>query len=628
MKRLIIYIIVSILCIPQTEAGGRNIELLPNDTVKSDTIITILPLSFEKKPDTLKNSDPILNYINQRRSKNRFNEWVGGLLIRNEQDSSSNDNTINYIKEYKRLSQKTIANIHITRLDPFGTSINDTTKQAQQWIEQTGNNLRFATSKRIIRKNLTMKPGTPFDPRDVFESERVLRQINFIADSRIVVLLNKDDTTKVDLQVITRDRYPHAFSTGGNLSSPQITLYSRNLTGNGVGFSHTSAYDFGQRVGNKEQLSINNFNRSRIDLEANYSNMIEDHSLSFRADRNFYISDIKYAGGILYNRSFRNNRHPAYSQAEWENELNYQFSDFWLGRSFEINTDNYFDRSHLYLIGQYSHSEFYDIPDSLSNNVQLASNYYFYGSVTFSKRNYYQNNKIYNFDRTEDVPHGFMTTLTYGINKMPTKNRPYLRGEFSFGKAIIPNKGYFYGSIEAGSFFDAGKSEQGEVSIRGKYISRLFDMGVNQFRNFFEVKYIKGFNRYQNEYLLLTEKAGGINSFRDKEIKGVERLIIKTENVLFTQHRFMGFNIMFLNFADLGIIGDGRNLFKQNYQASLGGAIRFINNKLVFNSIEIRLAWLPLLPEGEFPLDLRISGESIPRFDDFIPKAPKQDTFK
>nr|WP_321451846.1 hypothetical protein [uncultured Carboxylicivirga sp.] len=628
MKKWILYIMAPIICLQVLNARGLNTAVIANDTLKSDTVITIIPLTFNNQSDTIRKSDPILEYINQRRSKNKFNDWVGGLLVRND-DTTTTDESLNYIKEYKRLSQKTIASIHITRLDPFGTSINDTTKHATKWIERTGNNMRFTTSKRIIKKNLTVKEGMEFDPRSVFESERVLRQLNFIAVAKIMVDINPQDTSQVELFVITRDRFPHAFSTNGDVSSPEVTLYSRNLTGHGVGFSHTWEFDYGRQIGNQEQLTINNFNRSRINLEANYTDLSEENSLSLRADRSFYISDLKYAGGAYYNRSYKDKQHPAFPQIVWDDFLDFRYSNIWMGRSFEIETQNYFDRSHIYIIGQYSRSHFLNLPDSISHIEALADNQFYYGSFTFSKRNYYQNNKIYNYDRTEDVPYGFMGTITVGYNKQPSDIRPYLRGHLSFGKAIIPNRGYLYGRIEAGSFFKDGHSEQGEISMKTKYISRLFEVGNNQFRNFIEVNYIKGFNRYSKEYLYLTERSGSITSFRDNELKGKERLVVKTENVLFTQHRLMGFNLMVLSFADIGIIGDGKhNLFKQDYQASLGAAVRFINNKLVFRTIEIRLAWLPMLPEGEFPLDLRISGESSPRFDDFVPGAPKQNTFK
>nr|WP_321410030.1 hypothetical protein [uncultured Carboxylicivirga sp.] len=628
MKKLISYILGYLYMAQVMAVDISHPPKYMNDTIKRDTVITIIPLTFTNQSDSIHNTDPILEYINQRRSKNKFNQWVGGLLIR-DNDTTSKERSIDYLKEYNRVSEKEIAVIHITRLDPFGTSIEDTTKQANSWIERTGNNLRFTTSKRIIRKNMTITEGMKFDPQSVFESERLLRQLNFIADAKIMVDINSRDTTKVDLFVITRDRFPHAFSAGGNISSPEVTLYSRNLTGNGVGFSHTTAYDFGSRIGNSEQVSINNFNRTRINMEANYIDMINNHSFSFKADRSFYISDLKFAGGALFNRSYRNITHPVFSAARWDHYLDYRYTRIWIGRSFKLETQNYFDQSHIYLIGQYAHSDFFNVNDTVFNSDAIGNNYYYFGSVTFSKRNYYQNNKIYNYERIEDVPHGFMATITYGVNHTPSMNRPYLRSHFSFGKAIIPNKGYIYGSLEAGSFFNNGQSEQGELIVRSKYISRLFNVGNNQFRNFIEIKYIKGFNRYENEFLFLTEKAGGVTSFNDKNLTGKERLVIKTENVLFTKHRLAGFNLMILSFADLGIIGNGKNnLLKQNYQTSLGAAVRLINNKLVFRTIEIRLAWLPLLPNGSIPFDLRISGESTPRFDDFVPGALKEDTFK
>lgn len=628
MRVFHIYIISYLLLIPITTLGNNCLLSIPKDTIKKDTIIKAPPRLLKTQVDSTKQADPILDYINQQRSKSKFNDWIGGLII-NDRDTIKHKENINYEKEYRRLNNKTISAIHYIRLDPFGTSIDDTSRQASRWIDKTGNNLRFPTSRRIICKNLTIKEGMRVDPKNLLESERVLRQLNFIGDARIEVKLNQTDTTKVDVIVITRDRFPHAFSLDGNITDPELTLYSRNLTGNGIGFAHTSAYDKGKHTGNKEELSINNIEKSRINIEATYSNMVDNRFYSFSARRSFYISQLKYAGGIMFNRANKTLYHPAASQAIWKQPLSYRYSNAWLGRSFNVQTNNYFDDSNIYLISMYVHSKFHNLTDSLLNYPVLLNNNYYFGSITFSKRHYYRNNKIYNFNRTEDVPLGFMSTLTFGINDSPVNKRKYLRAHFSFGKALSPKHGYLYGKIEAGSYFNLGKSEQGELILKGKYISPLLHAGLSRFRSFIELKYIKGFNRYPNEYLRLTEKQGGVTSYTNKELTGKERLTLKTENVFFTPHRITGFNVMMLTFADLGIIGDGRsNLFHQHYQASIGGAIRLINNKLVFRIIEIRLAWLPLLPNDELPFNLRIRGETNPRFDDFIPDAPIQDSFR
>lgn len=611
-----------------TKANNRLGSAFLLDSLRSDTIITSTPLIFKTPKDSINSNDPIFDYIKSRQSKSRLNELLSSLIIIDRDTSKINKEPIE-IEDYSDLTNKTINKIRLVRIDPFGTSINDTTKKAERWIDKTGNSLRFPTAQRIIKKNIILEEGTVLDVNEVWESERILRQLEFIADAKILVHTSDLDSSMVDIDVITRDRFPHAFSTGGSLSSPRLTLYTRNLTGHGVGFSHTSEFPSGERTGYRDRITVKNMERTRIDLEATYSNLFNEHSYMFKANRSFFISQLKYAGGFLYNRSFENIQYPFNPNISWELPLNYKFTNTWLGRSYLLESHNYFDHSHLYFTGQYVRSTFYDVPDSLSLHPALKNNKYYFGAITLAKRNYYQNSKIYNFDRTEDVPYGFMASLIFGFNEAPNNIRPYFRAHFSFGKAIVPDNGYLYGKIEAGTFINNGKGEQGEITFKGKYISRLSDAGIYQIRNFIELEYIKGFNRYYNEYLLLNEKSRGITGLTDQSIVGKEKLVLKTESVLFTPHRLAGFNMIFLGFADIGIIGDGKSsLFKQDYQASIGGAIRLINNKLVFRTIQIRMAWLPLLNNNEVPLNFRISGETPPRFDDFIPEAPRQDTFQ
>lgn len=507
----------------------------------------------------------------------------------------------------------------------------DTTQTAQSWLGRKGNQLRVPTSTRIIRKNLTFSTGEQVDPFHLSESERILRQLNFINDAKIEVQLNAKDTTLVDIIVITRDKYPHAFNLGLSSTTPEVTLYTRNLAGQGLGLSHTQmitspkSADFGFT----DQLTFSNIDKSRINLNLEYSQLNTEHYLSANAQRSFFFTDHKYAGGLYYNRSYQNTGFPGGEQIDWQDDLSYRFSDAWAGRSFKVESANYFNQSYFYLTGQVQSSKFYNLTDSLSTHPLLIFNRYYYTALTFSKRNYYKNNLIYSYGRTEDVPYGFMGSVTMGLNSNAQYSRPYVGGHFSFGKAIIPNKGYFYFSAEAGSYFRENQSEQGYMKFSSKYISNLKPFAGGYLRHFIEWDYLKGFNRLDNEFIYLSERKQGLTGFSDTKLRGKEKMVLSAESIYFSPRNILGFRIIGLAFADLGIIGDGQNgLLKQDYQLSIGAGIRLHNDNLVFRTIQIRLAYLPFAPAGLSAFDLKISGESTKRFIDFVPNAPKRNEFK
>jgi len=609
---------------------------IPQDTIiqqKGDTTIVLYPLSpIQNDTTQLKKKDPIVEYFNNRSADTKFNRWIKELVV------SSKDTipkpfvyNINYETDFRRLEGKQIHSIRIKQIDPFGTSIHDTTMTAQSWLGRTGNQLRVPTSTRIIRKNLTFSTGEPIDPLHLSESERILRQLNFINDAKIEVQLNAQDTTLVDLVVITRDKYPHAFNIGLSSTTPEVTLYTRNLGGQGLGLSHTQIITSPQSddFGFTDQMTFSNIGKSRIDLQLDYSQLNAEHFLMANAQRSFYFTDLKYAGGLYYNRSYKNTGFPGGEQIDWEEDLSYRFSDVWLGRSFQVETSNYFNQSYFYLTGQFQASKFHNLTDSLSDHPLLIYNRYIYTALTFSKRNYYKNNLIYSYGRTEDVPYGFMASVTMGMNGNDQYSRPYVGGHFSFGKAIIPNKGYFYFSTEAGSYFNDGQSEQGFLKLSNKYISNLKPFAGGYLRHFIELDYLKGFNRLDSEYIYLSERKQGITGFSNKELRGKEKMVLSAESIYFSPHDIIGFRVIGLAFADLGVIGDGKSgLLKQDYQLSIGAGIRLHNDNLVFRTIQIRLAYIPFAPSGVSPFDIDISGETTKRFEDFVPGAPKRNEFK
>ncbi|TAJ15671.1 hypothetical protein DMA11_00250 [Marinilabiliaceae bacterium JC017] len=608
-----------------------------NDTIviqQQDTTIVLIPLSEPEQPDTSRvdEKDPITNYINQRASKSRVNKWLQELIV-DTRDTIKKDYqyNIDYVKDYQKLTGKQIRTIYISQLDPFGTTVNDTLMYTENWFVKTGNKLRFTTSEKIIRKNLTFEKGDAVDPTNLSESERLLRQLAFISDAKILVRPSESDTSMVDVVVISQDRYPHAFSIGTQGAKPELTLYSRNMFGQGFGFSQSfiATSPKSPEFGFKSSMQLQNIQGSRIDLNIDYTNRNEKHELKAKAERSFYLSDMKYGGGLYINRSFKNENIDGVDQIEIEDTLNYFITDTWAGRAFKLNTANYFDQSNFYVSFQHMYSDFYDLCDSLNNNPALNRNTYYFMSLSFSKRNYYKNNLIYSYGRTEDVPYGFLGSLTFGYNKNKEDILPYMGGYFSAGKALIPNQGFFYFNVEANSFFRDGKSHRGVIKLGINYFSNLLNVGTGKLRNFVDLHYIKGFNRLDSEYIYLKGNAEGLTAFSNKEVKGKEKLVLNVENVFFTTKRILGFRMAAFSFTDMGFIGDGNhNVFSQDYYLSLGGGVRLRNDKLVFKTIQIRLAYMPIVPDGATPFKIELSSEAAKGFNDFVPGAPYKSSFK
>jgi hypothetical protein len=85
-------------------------------------------------------------------------------------------------KPYSSFEGKTIRNINIVTLDPFGYSIGDTIKTQPGFLTKAGNKIHVQSHNITIRNLLLIRRNQPFDSLLVKESERLVRSMNYISD--------------------------------------------------------------------------------------------------------------------------------------------------------------------------------------------------------------------------------------------------------------------------------------------------------------------------------------------------------------------------------------------------------------------------------------------------------------
>lgn len=604
-----------------------------NDTVviqKKDTLIYLIPIRQLHYLPKSNGNNPIASFMESRDETNILNKWLKNLILLRDKNEQSEHYDANQLEALNLLREKRIGLVSINRLPPFGPSIRDTLSKPVTWIGRTGNRLRVPTGRNIINNNLTFKTGDQFDTGTILESERILRNLEWINDARIVVSPSKENPAVVDVEIIVQDSYPHAISLDLGSETPEISLYTRNFMGQGIHFNQTLAPNPNNgRMGFEENIRLNNLKGSRIDFELNYIDNNNRHLVESQLERSFYISDHQYGGGLYYNRSYQNAPSQSLNQFNWPTEMNYYFSSAWVGRKITPNTTLFLKNAHLYATLQHIGSRFYNLPDTLSEHPLLQLNHYVFGALSFGKRQYFKNNLVYSFGKTEDIPYGFLATLTTGINHNHYATRPYLGVIFSMGHAVIPDRGYLYTSTGWENYFNGGRMEQATLMGKIKYITPLIKMGGSLLRTFIEVNYTKGVNRYPGESIFIIEKQNGVALFNNKAIKGTEKLVIDIENVTFTPVEFWGFRTAFFTFGDLAWINNHSNsLFsKNNAYACLGGGIKIRNERLVFRTLELRLGYIFGKPYDS-PFEFKLSNETQKKFDDFIPAAPKFNLFK
>ncbi len=596
---------------------------------KKDTLIYLIPikqLHFNQKQTE---SNAIASFMENRNDNKIINKWLKSLLLTKESKAKPEQYDASQIETMNRFNDKSIGLIVIKRLPPFGPSVNDTISGPSTWAGRTGNKLRVPTGKNVIVNNITFQTGDRFSANAIMESERILRNLDWITDARLIVSPSKQNPDLIDVEIIVQDNYPHAVSVDLGSAKPEVSIYTRNLAGQGVYFNQTLASNVTSWGGIEDNLKLNNISGSRVDFEVNYIDNNDRNLIETQLERNYYISDHKYGGGIYYNRSFSNPANQILNQFNWPNEMNYQLSSIWFGKKTKPKTSEYLKDAHLYFALQHTSSRFYNVPDTLTGHPLMLRNNSFFGSVSFGKRQYFKNNLVYSFGKIEDIPYGFLASLTTGINFNQYATRPYLAFKFSMGHAVIPNRGYLYASAGWENYFYKNTIEQATLMGMLKYITPLLKMNRSMLRTFLELHYVKGINRYSQESIFINERQNGVALFSDDKIRGTEKLVVNIENVTFTPVQFWGFNMALFTFADIAWINhQNRSLFdKSNNFICLGGGIKIRNERLVFKTLELRLGYITGKNYNQ-PFEYKLSNETQKRFDDFLPSAPKFNLFK
>ena len=607
MKNIwIAFILLSSLSV----AGDENI-IMKNDSMQ---------ISIEEK-------DPTLFYdsLEIKASRYRVTQLLYDWMISMPKEKVDKD-LLSY-EYYKSFENKKIGSINIKSLEVFGPNLIDTTKTTDVWIEKAANKLHTKSNLSVIQKNLWIKVGQTLDPDLMMDNERLLRSLPYIQDVRIILKTQLTNDDAVDILILTKD----VFSFGASASirgvdNGSIGIYDKNILGRGheIGVNlvgHTEKYP---NVGFDAYYRINNFGGNFINFSTGYSNTFIREGFFVSAERDFLRPQSVYAGGLTAIRNFRSGRINLTDLELTQFPLNYLFLDSWYGRRLKRSIIENDSRFQINISGRVKYTSFYERPESDAENNQYYANSTFYlGGLSFSHRSYVRDFLVYSYGITEDVPKGYLHELVFGYDHNEFGDRWYSHVFFSSGNIFRNKPFYFYTSFGLGSFWNSTGLEQGMADFKVKYISELFKVWNVQSRQFINLNYSLGINRFELEDLSLST-INGIRGFGSKTEKGKQRLTLNVESVFFQRQSIANFQTALFSFLDIGFIGDSKQIiFKQQLYSGIGLGLRIRNENLVFKTIQIRLAYYPNHPSDVNSFGMLVDGVPKTRFYTFQPRGPE-----
>lgn len=575
--------------------------------------------------------EKLFTQLKTQASKKGFTREIYSWMVRNSnQVNKPNDEEVTSREDQLApFSGRPIRRIIYEQEPVFSISSTDTST-AQRALKMWGNRLHIKTRQFILKNNTLLKKGEPFDPYDAVENEQYLRNLPFISDARIsaVAVSNSDS---VDVVITTRDLWSKAFLL--EVADPQkgqFAIYDRNIGGLGHEFQTTILYDYKatKTVGFDGDYKINNFFGKFIVADVNYHNAFDDRYLSFSSTRSFNQSKLKYAGGLAY----KIRSQPRYIfDFDSTFTVQSQMEDGWIGRSFTLNKGTKFSpyKEQLTFSTRLTRYGFGSRPPTdKTYNPEFHNRTILLGGITYSTQRFFQNSLIYGYGKTEDISQGFKFELTGGYEIGEYNERTYLGAIFSMGK--LYSLGYNMLKFSIGSYIRRGNAEQGTVRVDLRQFSNLWQMGTFKMRQFLNVTYTAGFNRFygEGETILLSSK-DGIRGLTIPDISGTQRLNVNAEMVFFTPYAPLDFHVALYTYFDMGMLGQpSQYIFNGAYYSGFGVGIRMRNENLVFRILQIQLAYYPRLPIGSIPHYINISGIQGSRFENFYPTPPDQVKFE
>ncbi|MGM0498347.1 MAG: hypothetical protein ACQESJ_10545, partial [Bacteroidota bacterium] len=526
---------------------------------------------------------------------------------------------------------KIIDSITIRQLDVFGPSLSDTSSQTQFWYKEFGNFVHFPTNKSIIRENMLFSERDSIDPALLADNERILRSLRFIKDARIVVEELPGKPGKVHLIVLTQDLWSKGFNVDLNsINAGQIALYDNNIFGIGHKLQGNVIFDY-LKTGNpgiETFYNISNFQGTFIKSRFYFMNSFETRRYGLHVQRDLFSYKTKYTGGL---RMFKTETEENIRRKDTvlsDVSLDYVNHDFWLGRSFSLSSKkNMFKkRSRLVLAARYIRNRFIDGPYVDERyNYEFHNNHTFLGSVSLSRENFYESELIYDYGKTEDIPVGDLFTYTFGWEADEFFKRYYSGVRIKHGH-FFDNFGYLSSSLGIGGFLYEKQIEQGVIDLQAKYISKLWNLSDLRIRQFFDVHYKRGFERFPEESLGF-DKFIDMRGFDNPNLHGNKKLVLRSETVAFSGLYYYGFRFAFFGFLDCGFIGSSNDFILDNpVQPGFGIGLRTRNENLVFKTFQIRLSFYPTLSDEDNFL-FYISDEKSLKPHRYTPSAPSKIEF-
>jgi hypothetical protein len=602
------------------------VQILAQEQKLNRDSLKIVQDSVRVVHDSLKVTQDSVTFkaIEKYSLKSKFTRFIHGLIFKHvipDVKHPPKKTKIKKPKVFRKAEGKIIRNIFITTLNPFGYSLQDTAVYPRTLLIKAANSIHIKTRPIVIQNRLLFKKNDRYDSLLVNESVRLIRSQKYVRDVLLYSVPTSKKADSVDIYIRVSDIWSiiPALSVSG--SSLTARLADNNLAGLGNEFegyiqgnrtTHIYVKRFNYLVPNirNSYISLNlqymfpgqndpaknyEFVRSYYSpLSSNLPYLFsqnKDILRSIELSKTFYSPYTRWAGGLflgqmLTAQSYIRNDTVRYLASKTN------IKDFWIARAWRISAWNNNERiTNIILSGRIVSTRYKGIPAGAAEaNIFNKEDTYFTG-LGITSRKYIQDQYIFNYGKIEDVPVGRAFGMIVGMNVQHTQ-RMYLGLQASWGDTY--HFGYLSTDLEYGTFIGSNGFQQGVITGRVNYYTRLMNIKYWKLRQFVRPTLIFGINRLPSDNLTFT---GEMKGFEKLQYTATKMLVLTLQTQSYAPWSLLGFNFGPYLFSSFGILGNETSGFSHSRVYSLFGlGVLIKNNYLTFNTFQISMTFYPYIP--------------------------------
>lgn len=317
-------------------------------------------MDSDRKKDSLdrKGKERELKELPDRQQKKdkegpgRFTSFIYNSIKARPRNPEEEQRALRRENDYmSRFAGRTIGEIHVYRNNVFEGS--------NRWVDRTLNSMHYPTREKQIRNDLLFYTGDTLDPVEIRNNRRLLRSRDYITDVNILAVPRPDDTTIVDMYVLTKDKWTISADLDIDSDGPSsVEIYDDNFLGLGDRFSIRTYLDWKHAFrygGNLVEYSMPNIGGTFWDGRVVAGQGFDNSAYGIELKKEF-IRPTDYGAGasFMYKRDLIDIFPPDTSiHARWT------ILDLWGGRAFAIPAL----RNSLYFTARFFNLHYTDRPE-------------------------------------------------------------------------------------------------------------------------------------------------------------------------------------------------------------------------------------------------------------------------